>query len=368
MSELMNARAGRNDFHWRLLATVSAAALLASVCADSLAHAADGEPPIWIELGGQFAQQETPQEAFLPPFVLTTPRPPFAVISPQQVEKTSPWSGNGTAKISYEPSGTDWVLSAGILYGRSSRKEGVNQLTPNLTSANGFGGPGSQYIAYEIIKAKNTERHIVLDFQAGKDFGLGMWGKSGKSIVSFGVRYTQFDSRSNATLTSQPTNVNDYFSFHKHYASFNAERKFTGIGPSISWDASADLIGNPSDGGISFDWGLNGAVLFGRQRVEGHHQTTNLLHVHVTPTNGYYQSQDSQVYQHSASPNRGKQVTVPNLGGFAGVSWRYPNAKVSVGYRADFFFGAMDGGIDTAHRENVGFYGPFATVSVGIGG
>src|SRR5580692_7772469 len=123
MSELMNARAGRNDFHWRLLATVSATALLALVCADSSARAAgDGEPPIWIELGGQFAQQETPQEAFLPPFALTTPRPAFAVISPEQVEKSSPWSGNGTAKISFEPSDTNWVLSAGILYGRSSRK------------------------------------------------------------------------------------------------------------------------------------------------------------------------------------------------------------------------------------------------------
>jgi hypothetical protein len=44
------------------------------------------------------------------------------------------------------------------------------------------------------------------------------------------------------------------------------------------------------------------------------------------------------------------------------------NAKVKFGYRADLFLGAMDGGIDTAKKENVGFYGPFATVSVGIGG
>lgn len=30
--------------------------------------------------------------------------------------------------------------------------------------------------------------------------------------------------------------------------------------------------------------------------------------------------------------------------------------------------GVMDGGIDTAKSENVGFYGPFASVSAGIGG
>ncbi len=59
---------------------------------------------------------------------------------------------------------------------------------------------------------------------------------------------------------------------------------------------------------------------------------------------------------------------MPNLGGFAGISFIFQSAKVSLGYRADFFFGAMDGGIDTAKNENVGFYGPFASVSVGLGG
>jgi|HubBroStandDraft_2_1064218.scaffolds.fasta_scaffold44336_3 hypothetical protein len=51
-------------------------------------------------------------------------------------------------------------------------------------------------------------------------------------------------------------------------------------------------------------------------------------------------------------------------------NWRdsLQNFKVSAGYRADFFFGAMDGGLDTAKKENVGFYGPFATISVGLGG
>jgi len=47
---------------------------------------------------------------------------------------------------------------------------------------------------------------------------------------------------------------------------------------------------------------------------------------------------------------------------------RFPNAKISLGYRADLFFGAIDGGIDKVKRENVGFYGPFANISVGIGG
>jgi hypothetical protein len=90
--------------------------------------------------------------------------------------------------------------------------------------------------------------------------------------------------------------------------------------------------------GVTFDWGANAAVLFGRQRAEIHHHTTNIYH-----SGGSFTPVKHTIYQTSASPDRNRQMTVPNLGGFAGVSWRYPNAKVSVGYRADFFFGATDG-------------------------
>ena len=63
-----------------------------------------------------------------------------------------------------------------------------------------------------------------------------------------------------------------------------------------------------------------------------------------------------------------RTVTVPNVGGFAGMSFQFSSAKVSLGYRADFFFDAMDGGIDARKSATLGFYGPFASVSVGFGG
>ena len=75
------------------------------------------------------------------------------------------------------------------------------------------------------------------------------------------------------------------------------------------------------------------------------------------------------VSHYSANPPaRSRFVTVPNLGGFAGLTFRVENFKMSAGYRADFFFGAMDGGIDTTQKENCGFFGPFASVSIGLGG
>ena len=217
----------------------------------------------------------------------------------------------------------------------------------------------SNRIAARQSVLHHSAEMLVLDFRAGKDVGLGMAGSRADSVISLGVRYAQFDARSTVGIMSQPTNVNSYEYYHIFRANFAAERKFTGVGPSLSWDASADLLGNPSEGHITLDGGVSGAVLFGRQRALIHHQTTNNYKHNI-----HYLS----VTQTHASPSRNKQVTVPNLGGFAGVSWRSSNAKVSVGYRADIFFGAMDGGIDTAHRESVGFYGPFASVSVGIGG
>ena len=46
---------------------------------------------------------------------------------------------------------------------------------------------------------------------------------------------------------------------------------------------------------------------------------------------------------------------------------RYADAKISFGYSADFFFGAIDGGIDARKNENRGFYGPYASISIGLG-
>ncbi len=169
----------------------------------------------------------------------------------------------------------------------------------------------------------------------------------------------QFNALTNVEIQSQPTNVNSYGYYHVFGAKFDATRHFNGIGPSVSWNASVNLFNNPSASGIALDWGVNGAFLFGRQRVNEEHQTTDNYKHHFQYL--------SIATAHGGAP-RNRNVVVPNLGGFAGLSWFTPNAKVSVGYRADFFFGAMDGGIDAAKRGNVGFYGPFATVSVGIGG
>lgn len=115
---------------------------------------------------------------------------------------------------------------------------------------------------------------------------------------------------------------------------------------------------------MTVDWGVNAAVLFGRQKAHVRHQESSHNVTHFDVSNYYYAG-----YQH---PPRGhdtdRSVTVPNVGGSVGLSWRVQDFKVSMGYRADFLFNAMDVGIDARKSATLGFYGPFASVSVGIGG
>ncbi|HEY5238459.1 MAG TPA: Lpg1974 family pore-forming outer membrane protein [Rhizomicrobium sp.] len=350
MSELNNKNDAHTSIRWKLLMGASVLALTAYVSASGMAKAEESDHPlIWIELGGQLAWNANGQENFLPPFAFTTPRPPFETTPPEKAEKQAPASWDGDAKVSFQPEDNNWVLSAQVRYGKSGRHDYLSQLTQHTYDSRAW--------AFQNITASSSQQHAIVDFQAGRDFGLGM---GASSIVSLGIRFAQFNSRAHAFFDSRPQNFNYYFGAYTRFnANFDAKRSFSGVGPSLSWDGTAALAGNVSEGQIDIDWGSNAALLFGRQSVRGLHKTTTVVYPNAYP---------SPPVHNSVPLNRSKQVIVPNLGGFAGLSWRLPNAKVAVGYRADFFFGAMDGGIDAAKKENVDFYGPFASVSVGIGG
>jgi hypothetical protein len=264
-------------------------------------------------------------------------------------------------------------------------------------------------------RARHDESHAVLDFMAGKDVGLGMFGMSGSSILSGGIRVAHFQSKSTVHLSGVPdlqyptgqitplTSAkyefqNSKIHFHHYDGSSSSEASFLGLGPAIAWKASAPIAGDESDGELNFDWGANFSVLFGRQRARGQHseiarayyltkwyETGDRSVHHGNPQVGgrflgpcrpggagsgrnFYTPSPCAQTTNTALHNRSRIVAVPNLGVFAGLSMKYRNAKVSFGYRADDFFGAIDGGIDQSKRFDRGFSGPFAKVSVGLGG
>lgn len=393
MNELANQIGKHPAFKYRLLATASACALI-GIASVSPARAEDetDRPTVWIELGGQLERIEANQKAFAPDFTAQFNSDGF--LSPGQVERTPNYANGIEGKISINPEDSSWVFSAAIRYGRSNTaKTSHDQLaTPpvvhRIISIPAFGFYTAQTghpnaLRFADAASHTDESHMVLDFQAGRDVGLGIL--KGSATLNVGVRFAQFNSRSRVNMTANPGGVVPYKyatqyngnavyiklpnfgseTWDIYHASAVISRSFKGIGPSLSFDDSIPLLGSPGSMQVNFDMGGNGALLFGRQKADIRHKTNDdrpvIPHVYnFVPMTPYY--------HHSYNRPRSRSVVVPNIGGFAGLSFNYANAKVKLGYRADFFFGAMDGGIDARKTYDRNFYGPFAAISIGLGG
>jgi hypothetical protein len=393
MSELINSNKNQTRLRWQLLATVSAFSLVGYT---AQAVARDGEPQVWIELGGQLTRLDVGQETFAPVFPQKRP----GMFAPSSdFEELPHQSIDETGKLSFRPSGSDWVFSAGVRYGRSVRKVDKNQQTfPKPVYGTLISGPQSSIVVpflyhgpiahkFASTQMEARESHLIVDFQVGKDVGLGLFG--GSSQIDFGVRFAQFNNKSNIALASDPDwHVHYKYAptfwfpifpklegmqfwggegYHNHYATLQSQRNFRGIGPTLSWNGSSPFVGNREDGELTFDYGANVAVLFGRQRVKVSHETRSNYHPE-TMNYGQRGQHVSQVTFATPVPPRSRTVVVPNVGALAGVTYRIHDFKISAGYRADFFFNAMDGGNDARISEKIGNYGPFATISFGLGG
>jgi iron complex outermembrane receptor protein len=386
MRELTNI--GAKNFQQHLWATVSAFALLGAVYGASVARAADNDadhPVLWIELGGEWSSLNEEQETLAPSLMAGRPSNFFAPGSFQRLPLSSI---DERGKLSFEPENSNWVFSASVQYGRSSSNRHVHQQShpgplykhkyrSGLPATNTY-APVAARFADTVVR--NNESHFVVDFQAGKDVGLGMFGRDSQSVFNLGIRFAQFSVTSNVALKSDPDFGFHYHSvfgfslveqyYHSHQASLVAQRGFAGVGPSLSWNASLPFMGRAKTSELALDWGVNAAILFGRQKAQTHQQSA--AEYHYRKPSYFRTNLGSRIttFQGPVTPDRtrNRTVTVPNIGGFAGLSFLYANAKLSFGYRADLFFHAMDGGIYTRKSGNVGFYGPFASVSVGLGG
>ena len=334
-----------------------------------------GKPTLWIELGGQFDLLSDSQSRIDPPFFSKMTATGFK--SPAALEKSPKYGMEESVRLTFTPSGNDWIFSAAVKYGRASTKAYRHEQTNKPPVGLGARAPFGTLARYRYAETSTSETvsHDIFDFMAGKDVGLGALGLDGTSILSGGLRFAQFRTRSVVTVYSDPDYNNPNVTglvgpkyFHQFSLKGRNKTSFTGVGPAVSWDASTPINGAIQTGQISFDWGANGAVLFGRQKSRGFHQTMGKLTTGLinAPQIGlYYHTTHST---HGGPHNRSRMVAVPNLGGSVGMSFHYANAKVSFGYRVDEFFGAMDGGIDTHKSYNFGDSGPFVNLSIGLGG
>jgi hypothetical protein len=383
MSELIQSQTTARDTRWHLLSTVSSLALAITLCTPAQAADDTDRPTVWIELGGQLERVQGSEEPFLPPFLRKdTPRP-FETIPSASLQRPPRYAFGGEGKITFLPKGSDWSLVAAVRYGRSNGDKHVHQQTRDVHESGKHlldDGPVIVSVTnFSDTASSHKQSQIIADFMVGRDVGLGLLGGNAAATVDFGVRFAQFTAKSTTTLRDRPDaykaripipspfhpswhKYNTVAHNHSFYAHNEIARSFSGIGPTLSMNGSQALAGDINEDALTFDWGVNAAVLFGRQKVKGSHKTTGIYMGNFAAP---------PISRYSLPPKfntRSRTVVVPNVGGFAGFSARYTNAKLSVGYRADFFFGAMDGGIDARRTRDRSFYGPFATVSFGLGG
>lgn len=386
MSELIQKNDNRTTIHWKLLTGASALAL--AVCSTSPVKAEDADHSLlWIELGGQMEQASGLSAPFVAPFMTITPTPDiykgFAFAGSQRPAR---YSFGEEAKITLQPRDSDWLFSAGIRYGRSH----ANRHTHHQKSRPSqqwvlyyYGYPYATYTAtfagdaLADTQTRSSESHLILDFMAGKDVGLGLFGREGTSTISGGVRIASFAERNAAHISGRPTINTQIVHYNKYYgllrfdvphSTFNqytmiaqANRSFRGIGPALSWNSSAVIAGNAEHGELALDLGINASLLFGKQKARTQHSTQAY---HNTTFHGSY----PELYHHSPPASvRSRSVTVPNIGGYAALTAQFKGAKVSFGYRYDAFLKAMDTGIDARKTSNLTFNGPYASISIGIG-
>lgn len=362
-----------SSYYKHLMASASAMAL---ACAGTMNAAYAGDLPLSIEFGGQYETSPNNPDPFAPPFTTLTPTPsPYSPVSPLGAQRQPDYSLSSDGKISFQPDGSDWIFSAAVRFGRSSVGRHLHKqsaIPPVLYFHPGQYKTPSVYV-FADTKAKLSESHLLIDFQAGKDVGIGLFGGKSDSTIAFGIRFAQLHGKSKVDLHARP-NIDIHMKtfsglyipfkyFHDDQAAGHIGRSFEGVGPSISWNGSTPIAGNTDSMEINVDWGINGALLFGRQKAKGHHSSTSYL---MDQKYAHYSHPYVTVYKRAADINRARFVVVPDVGGVAGLSFRSGPAKVSFGYRADFFLGAVDGGWDKQHSVDRNFRGPFASITIGV--
>jgi len=383
MSKLIQKHDNRAAIRWKLLTGVSALALTAYVSSTGVAKAEDTDrPQVWIELGTQIEMMQGLSSPFTAPFMSPATVPViYGDRSFTKDQRPPLYAFGADGKISFQPENSDWIFSAGIRYGRSHTKRSVRHqsavppVTFYLLSQGVLQTSNFNYEKVRAVAAPSSERHMILDFSAGRDVGIGAFGHDGTSNINAGVRMMNIKEGSTVNIFARPEVYfgvtlifgifpNIYTSIPAQYGlTAHTARSFKGIGPLLSWNASAAIAGNSSDGELMLDWGVDAAILFGRQKAKTDH-STHASHFHHSK---YDRAPAAPLYTpRSYHSTRSQRVTVPNVGGHAGLSLKWPNAKLSIGYRYDTFLNAMDTGIDATKKSNVTFNGPYASISVGL--
>ena len=364
----------------------------------SLFSGADGKSPMFtLTFGGNFSFLSAKQDPYQPEetdFVdMNNGNPVYWPAKAQSLtpENGQKWPHAGfdwEAAFAFQPADSDWDARIGVRYGRSKRGNTAHLSQPKQIPTNFSGIPCTYLVTaypsfaflcdaaihgtFSDTLGSSSEKHEMLDFTIGRNFGIGLMGHEGKGRLAAGVRFADFSSRNDFNINVMPYYALG-FNFHDIYEAQTDEKHgFHGYGPELTWDGSNTVWGNVMTvGSVNVDWGANAAMLFGQQTVTL--LRSHMFHCHTSQGGNVPSSCPGDAPDYFATKpdytiTRSQNVTVPNLGAHLGLSYNYDNAKISAGYKIDAFFNAIDGGQEAADKFDRMFYGPYVNVSIGFGG
>ncbi|HEX6866586.1 MAG TPA: Lpg1974 family pore-forming outer membrane protein, partial [Caulobacteraceae bacterium] len=349
----------------------------------------EGPYPWTLDLGAQLQRIDAPN-GYLAPSQTEEFQGPMAIFDDAQAEDLD-WGDGRDVKLTYRPS-DGWSISAGVRFNRTNGVADPMAVSATPTVC-GFVGAGSFYCdllegpKYErltkstednsaLAKVWDLEESTLVDFQVGKDIGLGI-GES--SQVSAGLRYAKLHSQTEAELKGVP----DWYVPEGWYTNYlnithsvlepevSADRKFDGWGPTLSWAAAQSLVAGDW-GKLSVDWSIGGGVLFGEQETRIVEKQKETFTEH-TPFQYFFSgSVLPPIPTITVSPPeviaRSEDATVPTVDLSLGVSYSKGAFKTGLGYRWERYFEAIDGGYRQHEAEDRTIDGPFFKVSMGFGG
>jgi len=351
-----------------------------------------GPYPLTVEIMGQAQRQDAPYTTMIAQAMADLPAGLDTSQSAQN--RDLDWGDGRSVKLTYRPDGSPWSASGSYRYGRTNTdtarlhieqydKGHICGFYPN-GPVGSFCDPNSpkynQYVSnYEHTSwseaaARNREEHTVVDFNVGRDVGLG-FGLS-HSELGAGLRFAEFKSSTDMTAHAvagwdiPPGWAKYYVGIgNAGYSSdLHTRRDFKGFGPTLSWAAAKSLLGAADAGHLDVDWSITGGVLFGKQKTsfDGEEQ---IIYRHGTAS--VYGSYLSQVGPATILPvpnGRSKSVSVPVVDLSLGLSYEVQRVKVSTGYRWERYFNVLDAGYAERKDYDRTLDGPYFKIAIGFGG
>jgi hypothetical protein len=310
-----------------LLTGVSALALMGSM---SAAYAVDPVPTwqVWIE-GASF--QTTGGAVFGPsawPGFLGT------VVNPGMAARNG---GEFAAGFDYHLSYSPWHF---VFDARGGSSRAASQNASSSSSFQTFSGFFSTLVQNNNSSTvKERERHVVVDFMVGRDYGLG----GSQAQLQFGLRIADLNAITQAQLTTAQTRTISSFysgttvSHSSQTAIGTFKSHFFGAGPRVAFTDSVPLRGQ-----LSFEFAGGLAGLLGNRTLDAT--------IAQSPGGLFY-------------AGYGGGTVILNVDAWAGFSYAFtPTFTMLAGIRTDYYnnalltFNPATGGQQTVDRN---FWGPF---------